>query len=303
MDPTTTANAGNVSHVFIYIVTLSAIFLLGITAAMIYFSVRYSRKRNPNPKDIHGHVGLEVTWTVIPTLLFLSMFYFGWTSWERMRNVPRDAMQIEVTAQQWSWTFKYPNGKESSELRLPLNQVVRCNLHSKDVIHGFFIPAFAVKQDVVPGKLNYVWFQPREAGTYDLLCSSYCGQGHPLMIGNVVVEPLDKFEAWYNAAEAQSGPEHGAILYKTKACAGCHSIDGTKVVGPTFKGLYGHQVTVLTGGAERNVKADDEYIKHSILEPNADVVKGYPPNVMPSQKGQLTDQDIADLTAYIKTLE
>lgn len=300
MNPSSTAIAGSVNFVFIYIFVLSAVFLVGITAAMIYFAVKYSRKNNPNPKDIHGNVLLETLWTLIPTVLFLSMFYFGWSRWETMRKVPVNAMQVDVYAQQWAWSFKYPNGKESTELHVPVNQAIRCNLHSKDVLHGFFIPAFAVKEDVVPQKLNYVWFQPREAGTYDLLCSSYCGKGHPVMMANVVVEPLDKFNAWYNASEPTSGPEHGALLYKTKGCASCHSIDGTRIVGPTFKGVYGHDVTVLTNGSERTVKADDAYIRKSILDPTADVVKGYPPAMPPQQLG---DQDIQDITLYLKTLE
>jgi cytochrome c oxidase subunit 2 len=302
MNPASTTLTESVSHVFIYIVALSALFLAGITATMIYFVVRYSRSRNPRPKDIHGNVALEATWTIIPTLLFLSMFYFGWTRWEQMREVPRGAMQVEVTGRQWSWSFKYPNGKVSNELRLPIDTPVRCDLHSLDVIHGFFIPAFGVKEDVVPGKHNFAWFDPTALGTYDLLCSSYCGQGHPLMIANVVIMPEEKFEEWYNTQEAASGPAHGELLYKTKGCIGCHSINGVRIVGPTWKGLYGSEVTVSTNGRIRTIKADDDYLKRSILDPNADIVQGYPPSVMPVQK-DLSAQDVNDIIAYIKTLK
>ena len=294
--------AGPVSHVFIYIVVLSAIFLVGLTATMIAFVVKYSRGRNAKPVDIHGHTGLEILWTVIPTLLFMTMFYYGYTRWSYGRNAPKDSLQVTVTGRQWSYAFAYPNGKESAELKVPLGRPVRCNLVATDVLHGFFIPAFAVKQDMVPGKNNYTWFQASETGTYDILCTVFCGEGHPKMLAKVVVLPPAEFDAWYAAREAESGPEHGAALYKTKGCVGCHSLDGSKLVGPSWKGIFGEPAVVVTGGVERTVTTDEAYLKRSIREPNADVVKGYQPGMMPVEMS-LTDADVDDLVAYIKTLK
>ncbi len=162
MNSSTTTLTGGAADVFIYIVAVCAAVLVLITFLIVFFVIKYNRKSNPHPKDIHGNVPLEIVWTVIPTILFLSFFYFGWTNWEKMRSVPHDAMKVNVIARQWSWSFKYANGKESDVLRLPVNHAVRCNLHSLDVIHGFFIPAFQVKEDVVPGLHNYAWFEPTD---------------------------------------------------------------------------------------------------------------------------------------------
>ncbi len=301
MNTATTTLTGGASDFFIYIVSVCAATLVLVTFLIIFFVIKYNRKNNPHPKDIRGNLALEVTWTVIPTILFISFFYFGWTNWEKMRNVPKDAMKVDVIARQWSWNFKYANGKESDVLRLPVNHPVRCNLHSLDVIHGFFIPAFQVKEDVVPGLHNYVWFDPTDVGTYDLLCSSYCGQGHPLMITKVKVMKDADFTAWYNKKEAQGGAAHGKILYETKGCKGCHSINGKRLVGPSWKDLYGSKVTVTTNGKVRVVMADDAYIKQSILHPNHDVVKGFHAGIMPPETS-LSAKDIKDITDYIKTL-
>ncbi|MEJ2421215.1 MAG: cytochrome c oxidase subunit II [Acidobacteriota bacterium] len=303
MNSSATSLTGSQEGVFIYIVSVCAAALVIVTVLMIYFVIRYSRKNNPHPEDVKGNVLLETVWTIVPTILFISMFYFGWTKWEQMRHVPHDAMRVAVTAQQWSWSFKYPNGKESSILRLPVNHAVRCNLHSKDVIHGFFIPAFGVKEDVVPGLHNYVWFQPTDVGTYELMCSSYCGVGHPHMITQVKVMKDADFKKWYNQKAAATGAALGKQIYETKGCKGCHSLNGSKVVGPTWKGLYGSKVTVVTNGKQRTVTADDAYIERSILEPNADIVKGFPSGVMPSEKGNLSKKDIQAVIDYMKTLK
>ncbi len=308
--------SGRVDAVFLYIAALTAAFLVFITALMIYFVVKYSRKRNPNPADIRSHAWLEVTWTAIPLVLFLSMFYYGWTNYHYMRSVPRDAMVVKVTGRQWAWSFSYPNGKGTSELVLAVRRPVKLEFTSPDVVHGFYIPAFRVKQDVVPGQTNWTWFTPEKEGVYDIECTVICGVSHSYMLSKVHVVPEERFKAWYfsdaveppaETAEAASGgplagdPDRGRLVYAGKACATCHTLDGARLVGPSWKGLYGSRETVVTDGKERPVTVDDTYIARSIRAPGADVVKGYPPAmVLPHS---LDDQEVADVVAFLKTLK
>jgi len=184
-------------NVFLYTLALSALVLLGITTLLIYFVVRYSRRRHPQPVNVSENTPLEVGWTVATTVLFLTMFAYGWTGFEYMRQAPRDAMAIDVTARQWSWSFKYPNGKAAPDLYVALGRPVRVLLHSADVIHGFYVPAFRVKSDVVPGRTNDAWFTPERLGTFDIECTVICGPGHAHMLGKVYVVPELSFKQWY----------------------------------------------------------------------------------------------------------
>jgi cytochrome c oxidase subunit 2 len=212
--PQASSAAGGVDSVFLFIVVLCLIFLISITSLTVYFVIKYSRKRHPKGVDIEGNAWLEAAWTIIPTVLFLSMFYFGWTHFEYERNVPRDAMVIDVTARQWAYSFSYPNGKRTAELYLAINKPFKMELHSLDVIHGFYIPAFRVKEDVVPGKNNYTWFTPTMLGTFDIECTVICGVGHATMLSKVVVVPVADFEAWY------FGDENAPLPGQTKAAGG-----------------------------------------------------------------------------------
>lgn len=291
--------AAGVDRVFVFIFVLCAIFLVSITAVMIFFVFKYSKKRHPRGEDIEGHTSLEVAWTLIPLILFMVMFYFGWTDWKKMREPPLDAMTVKVIGRQWSWSFIYPNGKQSDELFLALDRPVKLDLYSQDVIHGFYIPAFRVKEDVVPGKGNWLWFTPTKLGGYDIECTVICGVRHSYMLSRVNVVPEDKFRDWYFAPELAGGPK-GLVLMKNKGCVACHSLDGSRIVGPSFKGIYGTDVTVLTDGKERTLRVDDDYVRRSILQPSADIVKGYPPSMPPQQ---VTDDDVKDITEYIKSLK
>ena len=303
--------SGKVDAVFLYISALTIAFLIFITFLMIYFVVRYRRSRGERAHDIHGHTLLEVTWTGIPLVLFLSMFYYGWTNYRYLREVPRDAMVIKVTARQWAWSFTYPSGRQTSELYVALGRPVRLELKSLDVLHGFYVPAFRIKADVVPGKDNYTWFQATQTGDFDIECTVMCGVNHSYMLSKVRVIPEAAFSAWYfgDSAEppvlaqapaaAAPEPARGERLFKLKGCVACHSTDGTKLVGPTWKGLFGSQVAVLAEGKETTVTADDEYITRSIRHPPKEVVKGFPPQ-MP--QADLKERDVADLVAFIKGL-
>ncbi len=201
-----------VDNVFLYILVV-CVFLLGlITFLMVFFVIRYRRQKNPTPADIEGSTWLEITWTVIPTLLVLTMFYYGLTGFQFLKKVPEGAMVVKVIARQWSWLFEYENGIKDTELRVPVGKPVKLILTSQDVIHGFYAPAFRIKQDVVPGMETYLWFQPTETGTFDVMCSQYCGLEHSHMLTKIVVLPDDEFTQWYQGKKvemAAKGPPPG----------------------------------------------------------------------------------------------
>jgi cytochrome c oxidase subunit 2 len=292
-----------VDNVFLYILVI-CIFLLGlITFLMVYFVIHYRREKHPQSADIEGSTWLEVTWTVIPTLIVLTMFYYGLTGFEFLKKVPPGAMVVKVIARQWSWLFQYENGTQDTELRVPIGKPVKLILTSQDVIHGFYAPAFRIKQDAVPGMTNYLWFQPTQTGTFDVMCSQYCGLEHSHMLTKILVLPEEDFLTWYQEkkeAVVAKGPPPGEQLYLTKGCAACHSIDASPRVGPTWKGLYRKQVRVTTAGKERMVIADEAYLRRSIEDPNADISVGYPP-IMPKEK--LTEEEMKGLVNYIESLK
>jgi cytochrome c oxidase subunit II len=312
--PEASSAAGKVDSVFLYIFALSALFLLLITATLIYFAIKYNRKRHPKGEDIEGNTWLEFTWTAMPAVIFLSMFFYGWTDFRYMRSVPREAMVIEVTGRQWAWSFKYPNGKRTTDLVLAAEKPVKLELQSLDVIHGFFIPAFRIKEDVVPGKDNYTWFVPTQLGSFDIECTVICGVSHAKMLSKAVVIPVPDFEKWYFGDETapplkQGGPPGASMaanrsalnIMNQKFCPSCHSIDGSTLIGPSLKGLYGKkQIVTDPNGKETEVTADDSYLAKAIQDPGADIVKGYP-SAMP--KNPLTDAELKEVIAYIKFLK
>jgi cytochrome c oxidase subunit 2 len=292
-----------VDNVFLYILAICIFLLALITFFMVYFVIRYRREKHPQPADIEGSIWLEITWTVIPTLIVLTMFYYGLTGFEFLKKVPPGAMVVKVVARQWSWLFQYENGIQDGELRVPVGKPVKLLLTSKDVIHGFYMPAFRIKQDVVPGMTNYLWFQPTQTGTFDVLCSQYCGLEHSHMLTKIVVLPEEEFTKWYEGKKgkiATKEPLPGYKLYQEKGCVGCHSTDGSPRVGPSFKGLFGKTEKVTTAGKEQTVVVDEAFIRRFILDPNMEHVEGYPP-IMP--KISLTNEELAALVDYIKSLK
>ena len=289
-----------VDRVFLYILVVTVFLLCLITFLMVYFVIRYQKRRNPQPVDVHENIWLEIIWTIVPTLLVLTMFFYGLTGFNFLKRVPEGAMKVKVIARQWSWLFEYENGIRSTELRVPIGKPVNLSLTSEDVIHGFYVPAFRIKQDVVPGMVNHLWFQPTQVGSFDVLCTQYCGLQHAKMATQIVVLPEDEFNQWYQKGKEEKeakAPARGIQLFQEKGCQACHSVDGTPLVGPTVKGLFGKTVTVITDGKERQVVADETYLRKSLLEPNADVVKGFPP-IMPSQKGLITDEELEGIITY-----
>lgn len=301
-----------VDTAFVVILGISIFFLVGITAVMIYFVWRYNKKRNPHPTPIEGNTKLEIIWTAIPTALVLVMFYFGWAGWKPMKDTPPDAMHIKTTARMWSWSFEYENGKLSSDLVLPVDKPVVLDLKSVDVLHSLYIPAFRVKEDVVPGSDKTMWFVPQKEGTYDLFCTEYCGLRHAYMNAEVKIKSEEEFEKWLDqgamAASDSAGGEKnmdavaGKNILSATGCIACHSLDGTERVGPSFKGLWQKNEVVITDGQEREITADSAYIHRSIYEPDADIVKGYNEGQMVTYRDQLNDEQVSKIIEYLKTI-
>jgi cytochrome c oxidase subunit 2 len=313
MHPTIGTDASNYvssfNTAFYFMVIVSLIFLIGITTTMLYFIYRYDKKKNKTASQIEGNTLLEIIWTTIPTLLALLMFYFGWAGWKPMYKAPDNAMLITSTARMWNFSFQYENGKQSADLVVPVNTPVKIKLVSLDVIHSLFIPAFRIKSDMVPGREKMMWFIPEREGNYDLYCAEYCGLQHSYMSSVVKVLSNEKYKAWYSdtstvikVAEGSKPGSAGFAIMKAKGCNACHSTDGSRIVGPSYLDLFGEQQTVIRDGKEITLKVDEDYIKRSILEPNYEIVKGYPKGLMQSYKGSITDHDIALIIEYLKTL-
>jgi cytochrome c oxidase subunit 2 len=294
---------------FYSIAGISLFLLIGLTFTMLYFVFRYNKKKHKIAVQNEGNTLLEVTWTVIPILLALMMFYFGWEGWKPMNKPPSNAMTITTTARMWSFSFQYANGKESPDLVVPVNTPVKINLVSLDVIHSLFIPAYRIKSDIVPGREKVMWFIPQTEGEYDLFCAEYCGLRHSYMRAIVKVLSREKFTAWYGdtttlarAAEGSVPGAQGLAIMRIQGCMACHSSDGSKIVGPTYLNLFGKQEVVIRDGTEVMVTADEEYIKRSIFDPNAEIVKGFPKGLMQSYKGKISDADLTKIIEYLKSL-
>ncbi len=295
--------AEGVDRAFMFIIIISFIFTIAIVGLIIYILVHFSRKKNKNPQQFSGNVPLEVVWTVIPLILVIIMFYYGWVGFAPMRKVPDNAMQVKAIGRMWSWSFDYGNGKISKDLVVPLERNVKLNLFSEDVNHGLFIPAFRVKEDVIPSYNNYLWFRAITKGKFDIFCTEYCGLAHSGMTAKVIVVDSLEFDKWLSELKSTGDtPEHpGMAIIKANACITCHSLDGTKVIGPSFKDLYGAKRMVVTAQGEKEVEANDDYLRRSITDPNFEVVKGFNKGLMQSYKDVLKAEDIDKIVDYFKT--
>jgi cytochrome c oxidase subunit II len=294
---------------FYFIVGISLVFLIGLTFLMLYFVYKYNRKRNKVATQIEGNMKLEILWTVIPIILSLAMFHYGWIGWTPMTKAPDDAMEVTSIARMWNFTFRYENGRESPDLVLPVNKPVKIQLVSVDVLHSLFIPAFRVKSDMIPGMDKMMWFVPQREGEYDLYCAEYCGLQHSSMTAIVRVLPEAEFLKWYAdttkvigvSDEAVPGSEGLAIL-RSQGCNACHSSDGSRILGPSYRNLFGETQTVTRDGKEVTVTVDEEYIRRAIYDPDADIPQGYPRGLMQSYKGIISEEDIEKIIEYMKIL-
>lgn len=304
--------APEIDALYYFIYWVSVFFMVLIVAIMAYFVVKYRRRPGvaPQPSPHHNQT-LEITWSVIPGILVVFMFYRGMLGYMDLRTPPAETYDLRAFAKKWSWAFQYPVlGHIDSELHVAKDRPVKIIMSSADVIHSMFIPAFRVKMDVVPGRYSEIWFNANLPGDYTLFCTEYCGKSHSDMLAKVVVHSsVGEYDAWLaKAADPFTDPVTGQprdpalvgqILYEKRGCYQCHSIDGTAKTGPSFKGTYGTEQLLADGS---KVTIDDNYIRKSILEPMAQIRGGYKP-AMPSFAGQLDDRQIDAIAQYIRSLK
>ncbi len=303
MPPQVSTFAANVDWLFMVILGISVFFFVLIVALMIVFVIRYRHREGHVAEASPTHnLPLEVVWTAIPVAVVMVIFYLGFTSYLDMATPPANAYEVRVEGQKWKWTFTYPNGYVDENLHVPVDRPIRLVMSSADVIHSLYVPAFRIKRDVVPGRYSKEWFQATTPGEYDVFCAEYCGTGHSDMLAHVIVHPPGEFEQWLEKAsnflDTMTPVEAGRKLYQVRGCQQCHSVDGTAKVGPSFKGIFGEPQALSNGS---KVTVDENYIRESILEPQAKVVAGFEP-VMPTYQGRLKDPEIDALIQYIKSL-
>jgi len=292
----TTAN--NVDALFIFLLVVSGLMVALIFTMVIYFAVRYRRRAGRQAEQIAGSHALEITWSVIPFCVFMVFFGWGALIYFKERTPPQNAAEVYIVAKQWMWKAEHMEGqREINELHVPVGRDVKVIMTSQDVIHSFFVPAFRIKQDVLPGRYTVAWFHATKPGTYHLFCAEYCGTMHSGMIGWVtVMEPKD-YEAWMGGGGNQPLAVTGEKLFSELGCVTCHRSD-TQGRGPNLVGVYGKPVMLEDG---RTVIADENYIRESIVDPGAKIVKGFKP-VMPTFQGQISDEQLNALVAYVKSL-
>jgi cytochrome c oxidase subunit 2 len=296
--------AEGVDKAFLFIFIIAFIFIIGISAFMIWTVIHFARKKGKAPMQFSGSNKLEVIWTVVPTILVIFMFWIGWKGFAPMRRVPPDAMKVTAIGRMWEWEFVYQDSMRSKELVLPINKPVKLDLVSEDINHSLFIPAFRVKEDVIPGYDNWLWFTPNYIGDYEILCTEYCGLLHSAMIAKTRIVEQEEFDRWFEELKTASfiPDPQGLVLLRGTGCLACHSLDGTKLVGPSFKGFYGSQRKVTSGNTQKTVTADEAYIINSIYSPDEEIAEGYSKGLMQSYRGLLTESDINIITEYLRTL-
>ncbi len=292
--------AGQVDALYFFLVAVSVFFSVLIFVLLIYFAVKYRRRSDAEwPRPIVGDLRLELLWTLIPLGITMVMFIWGASLYVTMFRPPAEALEISVIGKQWMWKFQHPGGqREINALHVPTGRPVKLTMTSEDVIHSFFVPAFRTKMDVLPGRYTTTWFEATKIGQYHSFCAEYCGTQHAGMIGQVVVLPPAQYEKWLaGGGPAESPTVTGAKLFQTLGCGACHRAD-TKARGPSLDNLFGTRVRMRDG---TTVIADEGYLRESILSPNARIVAGYQP-VMPTFRGQIGEEGIFQIIAYIKSL-
>lgn len=288
---------------------ISVICTVAIVGVMLYFAIIYRQRNGVDHETpaIEGNNTLEVIWTVFPTIVCIWVAWLGYDSFVDIRTVPEGAMEVNVTGRKWAWDFQYKNGKQTTnELVVPVDEPVKLVMTSKDVLHSFFVPVMRTKMDVIPGRYSYEWFKPVKTGDFQVFCTEYCGNQHSGMRARLKVLPRAEFDRWLaDDSEARklaalNPADRGRELYQGKQCVTCHSLDGSPKVGPSWLNIFGKEGKLANG---ESYKADENYIRESILNPQAKTVQGYPAMGMPSYQGQLSDDDITALIAFMKTVD
>lgn len=290
-----------VDALYFYLSGVTLFFALLISAVLIFFTIRY-RRRTPYeiPRPIAGSHKLETLWTIIPFLIAMTMFGWGAKLYFEQYKPPANAIEVYVVGKQWMWKLQHATGqREINELHVPVGRKIKLIMTSEDVIHDFFVPAFRTKADVVPGRYTTLWFEATKPGKYHLFCAEYCGMNHSGMTGSVYVMEPREFDNWLAGNTSNTSPAAaGQQLFQTLGCASCHGANGEGGRGPTLAGLIGRD-TPLEGG--QTVRADEAYVRESILNPGAKIVAGFQP-IMPTFQGQVTEDQLLQLVAFIKSL-
>jgi len=297
--------AGQVDGLYFLLIVFSAVFSILIATAIVVFAVRFrrSRQRQLMPTS-NGLLSLEIAWSVIPFLITLVFFGWGARLFITLHTPPDDALQVYVVGKQWMWKVQHAEGRrEIDELHVPIGKPVKLIMTSEDVIHSFYVPAFRVKQDAVPGRYTSLWFEATKAGEYYLFCAEYCGSQHSRMIGRVVALEPAEYQTWLSSSPSSAGggasmETAGKQLFEQLGCATCHQAAGG-ARGPSLTGLFNQPVKLTSGST---VVADEAYLRESILDPQSKVVEGYLP-IMPTFKGQVSEEGLLQLIAYIKSLK
>jgi cytochrome c oxidase subunit 2 len=291
--------AGNVDALYIFLLLLSGFMCLAIFVMIVVFALRYRRQPGRAAEQIEGSTALEITWSVVPLGIFMVIFAWGAFIFFQERTPPRDASEVYVVAKQWMWKLEHVEGqREINELHVPVGRDVKLIMTSQDVIHSFYVPAFRIKQDVLPGRYTTAWFRATKPGVYHLFCAEYCGSQHSGMIGQVMVMEPAQYQAWLSGGSTSGSlASNGQSIFQQLGCVTCHRSD-TQGRGPNLAGIFGKPVQLEDG---RTVVADENYIRESILSPSAKVVKGFKP-IMPVFQGLVSEEQLTELVAYVKSL-
>jgi len=290
--------AHRVDALYIFLLIVCGMMALLISALLIYFAARFRHRHGVRAEQIEGSIALEVTWSAIPLLIFMFIFVWGAAVYFKGHTPPNDASEVYVVAKQWMWKVEHAEGqREINQLHVPVGRDVKLIMTSQDVIHSFFIPAFRVKQDVLPGRYTVEWFRATKPGRYHLFCAQYCGTQHSGMIGDIVVQEPAQYEAWMNGGSTGPLSSTGERIFAELGCATCHRAD-TQGRGPNLRGVFGQPVALADG---RTVTADENYLRECILDPGARRVKGFQP-IMPTFQGLVTEEQVNALVAYIKAI-
>jgi cytochrome c oxidase subunit II len=291
--------AGRYDTLLLALIVLLAFVAFAVTALIVFFSVRYRANAQVDRRAAPaGNRPLEIAWSILPLPIFFGIFLWGAYDYAALSNAPPDATRVYVVAKQWMWKLEHPNGRrEIDELHVPLGHPVRLVMTSQDVIHSFFVPAFRIKQDVLPGRYTSMWFTPTKLGRFHLFCAEYCGSSHAAMGGGIVVMRPDEFALWLQSGNTPAGTAaRGFALYRRYGCSGCHEANSS-VHAPDLHGLLGRTVHLQDG---RTIVADETYVRDAILLPNKDVVAGYVP-LMPSFAGQIDEEQLLAIIEYIRS--
>jgi len=290
--------ARNVDALYIFLLIVTGMMTLLVFSFLLYFAARYRHRPGVRAEQIEGSTPLEITWSTIPFLIFMVIFAWGALVYFKERTPPADATEVYVVAKQWMWKLEHAEGqREINQLHVPVGRDVKLIMTSQDVIHSFYIPAFRIKQDVLPGRYTVEWFRATKPGVYHLFCAEYCGTQHSGMVGDIVVQEPAQYEAWMNGGSTGPLSASGEKIFSELGCATCHRNDA-QGRGPNLQGVFGKPVQLEDG---RTVNADENYLRECILDPGAKRVKGFQP-IMPTFQGLVSEEQVNALVAYIKSI-